>query len=55
MVARAGRVERRSRLLPARVVVYYVLELALYSSSSYDEVIRMLVDGLSWQAGWQRP
>jgi hypothetical protein len=40
-------------LLPARVVVYYVLGLALYSSSSYEEVIRMLVDGLSWQSGWQ--
>ncbi len=55
VVAQAGRGERRSRLLPARVVVYYVLGLALYSSSSYEEVIRMLVDGLSWQAGWQRP
>lgn len=55
VVAQAGRVERRSRLLPARVVVYYVLGLALYSSSSYEEVIRMLVDGLSWQAGWRRP
>jgi Insertion element 4 transposase N-terminal/Transposase DDE domain len=37
------------------VVVYYVLGLALYSSSSYEEVIRMLVDGLSWQSGWQQP
>jgi hypothetical protein len=55
VVAEAGRTERRSRLLPARVVVYYVLGLALYSSSSYEEVIRMLVDGLSWQSGWQRP
>ena len=55
VVAQAGRVERRSRLLPARVVVYYVLGLALYGSSSYEEVIRMLVDGLSWQSGWRRP
>ncbi|HEX4110393.1 MAG TPA: IS4 family transposase [Solirubrobacteraceae bacterium] len=55
VVAEAGRGEQRHRLLPARVVVYYVLGLALYSSSSYEEVIRMLVDGLSWQAGWQRP
>jgi hypothetical protein len=53
VVAQAGRGERRQRLLPARVVVYYVLGLALYSSSSYEEVIRMLVDGLSWQSGWQ--
>ena len=27
-----GRLERRHRLLPARVVVYYVLGLALFSS-----------------------
>ena len=55
VVADAGRVERRQRLLPARVVVYYVLAMALFSGSSYEEVIRMLVDGLSWQAGWRRP
>ena len=55
VVAEAGRGERRQRLLPARVVVYYVLGLALYSSSSYEEVMRMLVDGLSWQSGWRRP
>jgi len=54
VVAEAGRTERRHRLLPARVVVYYVLALALFSQSSYEEVMRMLVDGLSWQAGWAR-
>lgn len=55
VIAEAGRAERRARLLPARVVVYYVLALALYSSCSYEEVIRMLVEGLEWQSGWQRP
>ncbi len=55
VVAEAGRTERRRRLLPARVVVYYVLGLGLYGSSSYEEVMRMLVDGLSWASGWQRP
>jgi len=54
VVAEAGRRERRQRLLPARVVVYYVLGLGLYSSASYEEVMRTLVDGLSWQSGWQR-
>jgi hypothetical protein len=53
VVAQAGRGEQRQRLLPARVVVYYVLGLALYSSSSYEEVIRMLVDGLAWASGWR--
>jgi hypothetical protein len=54
VVAGAGRTEQRQRLLPARVVVYYVLGLGLYSHCSYEEVMRMLVDGLSWQSGWQR-
>ena len=30
VIAQAGRIEQRQRLLPARVVVYYVLGLALY-------------------------
>ncbi len=55
VVAEAGRTERRQRLLPARVVVYYVLGLALFSHASYEEVMRALVDGLSWQSGWRRP
>jgi len=54
VVAQASRTEQRQRLLPARVVVYYVLGLALFSQSSYEEVMRMLVDGLSWASGWRR-
>ena len=30
VVAETGRVQRRSRLLPARVVVYYVLAMCLF-------------------------
>ncbi|MCA1678510.1 MAG: IS4 family transposase [Actinobacteria bacterium] len=55
VIAESGRTEQRQRLLPARVVVYYVLGLGLYGSSSYEEVMRMLVDGLSWQSGWRAP
>jgi hypothetical protein len=55
VVTAADRSEQRQRLLPARVVVYDVLWLALYSSSSYEEVIRMLVDGLSWASRWRSP
>jgi hypothetical protein len=54
VVAEAGRVERRQRLLPARVVVYYVLAMALFADSSYEEVMRQLVEGLAWDSGWQR-
>jgi len=53
-VAQAGRRERRQRLLPARVVVYYVLAMALFAESSYEEVMRQLVEGLAWESGWQR-
>jgi hypothetical protein len=54
VVAGAGRVEVRHRLLPARVVVYYVLGLALFSQASYEEVMRELVEGLSWASGWSQ-
>ncbi len=47
-----GRVERRNRLLPARVVVYYVLALALFPSCSYEDVMRKLVSGLEWASIW---
>lgn len=54
VVAGAGRTEVRHRLLPARVVVYYVLGLALFSQASYEEVMRELVEGLSWASGWSQ-
>ncbi|HEY4938496.1 MAG TPA: transposase domain-containing protein, partial [Actinomycetota bacterium] len=54
VVADSGRIELRNRLLPARVVVYYVLALALFSQASYEEVMRNLVEGLSWASGWAR-
>jgi hypothetical protein len=55
VVEQTGRGEQRHRLLPARVVVYYVLGLALFSQCAYEEVMRMLVEGLSWAQGWSRP
>jgi hypothetical protein len=54
VIAQAGRRERRQRLLPARVVVYYVLAMALFADSSYEEVMRQLVEGLSWASGWRQ-
>ena len=48
VVAATGRAEQRRRLLPARVVVYFVLALALYSHAAYEEVLRCLVEGLGW-------
>jgi hypothetical protein len=54
VVAEAGRAERRQRLLPARVVVYYVLAMTLFADASYEEVMRQLVEGLAWASDWQR-
>jgi len=48
VVQETGRAEQRRRLLPARVVVYFVLALALYSHAAYEEVMRCLVEGLGW-------
>jgi hypothetical protein len=41
----------RRRDLPAHVVVYYVIALALYMQSSYREVLRCLLEGIQWLAG----
>jgi Insertion element 4 transposase N-terminal/Transposase DDE domain len=38
----------RQRDLPAPVVVYYVIALALYMQSSYREVLRCLLEGIQW-------
>ncbi|WP_371669879.1 IS4 family transposase [Streptomyces sp. NBC_00289] len=46
VVAACGRAEQRRRLLPARLVVYFVLGLALFSPAPYLEVMRHLVAGL---------
>jgi len=54
VLADTGRAEQRSRLLPARLMVYYVMGLALFSDASYEEVMRNLVEGLSWESGWAR-
>jgi len=43
-----GRVSVRERDLPAHVVVYYVIALALYMRSSYREVLRCLLEGVQW-------
>ena len=53
VLAETGRKEQRKRLLPARVVVYFVLALALFYGDSYEEVMRKLVQGLSWLAVWK--
>src|SRR3954471_1111199 len=36
------------RQLPAPLVVYYVMALALYAQASYGEVLRCLLEGVRW-------
>jgi len=47
-LAASGRASIRQRDLPAHVVVYYVIALALYMQSSYREVLRCLLEGIQW-------
>jgi hypothetical protein len=53
VIAETGRRERRTRLLPARVVVYYVLALTLFFDDAYEEVMRKLVNGLRFLGTWR--
>ena len=48
ILAATGRTSIRQRNLPAHVVVYYVIALALYMQSSYREVLRCLLEGIQW-------
>jgi len=48
VLARTGKASVRRRDLPAQVVVYYVIALALYMQSSYREVLRCLLEGVQW-------
>jgi hypothetical protein len=48
VLAATGRASVRERDLPAHVVVYYVIALALYMQSSYREVLRCLLEGVQW-------
>ena len=50
VLQRTGRTSARQRDLPAHVVVYYVIALALYMQASYREVLRCLMEGAQWLA-----
>lgn len=43
-----GKATQRHRDLPAHVMVYYVIALALYMGSSYREVLRCVLEGVQW-------
>src|SRR5580704_11648965 len=59
VVASEGRTEIRKNKLPARVMVYFVMAMALFYGDSYEEVMRKLADGLdymgTWRKDWETP
>lgn len=48
VLARTGRASERERVLPAHVMVYYAIGLALYADVSTREVLRCLLEGARW-------
>jgi hypothetical protein len=56
VIAETGRGEQRSRLLPARVVVYFVLAMCLFFGQPCEEVARLLGEGLgNRERSWRVP
>ena len=48
VIAESGRKEQRHRALPARVMAYFAVGMALHSEGSYEDVLGLMTDGLSW-------
>ncbi len=48
VIVESGRKEQRHRSLPARVVTYFAVGMALHSEGSYEDVMGLLTDGLAW-------
>lgn len=51
VLAATDKASQRQRDLPAHVMVYYAIALALYMQSSYREVLRCLLEGVQWLLG----
>ncbi len=51
VLAETGKASTRERDLPAHVMVYYAIALALYMTASTREVLRCLLEGLRWLWG----
>src|SRR3954468_20044332 len=51
VLAETGRASERERDLPAHVMVYYAIALALHAGSGTREVLRCLLEGLRWLWG----
>ena len=54
VIATSGWTEQRHRTLPARVVAYFAIAMALYADGSYEDVLAQLTDGLAWSSRWSQ-
>ena len=54
VVSSLGRKELRKNKLPARVMVYFVMAIALFYGDGYEEVMRKLTAGLQYLGTWRR-
>ena len=52
VIAAAGKREKRSRLLPAHVMVRYVIGLGLFFGQAYEEVMRQVTGTLQSLGSW---
>ena len=55
VIAGVGRTEQRHRALPARVMAYFAIGMALHSEGSYEDVLALLSDGLAWSSEVEPP
>src|SRR5919202_2742611 len=51
VLAETGKASERERDLPAHVMVYYAIAMALYTGAGTREVLRCLLEGLRWLWG----
>ena len=51
VLASTGKREQRVRRLPAHVVVYFVIAMAIFRDG-YEEILRKLVGGLRFLGSW---
>jgi hypothetical protein len=49
------KVQRRIRLLPSRVMIYFMLAFSLYPQDSYEEVMRHLSEADQFSSSWSVP
>jgi Insertion element 4 transposase N-terminal/Transposase DDE domain len=48
VLAETKRKEQRHRSLPARVMAYFAVGMALHSEGSYEDVLGLMTDGMAW-------